>query len=365
MAATRLQSLLLGLLLSLPWTGCSFQDFGSLSNGHPRSGGLGGHGGVTTGRAGTVAGSTGEGGSVSGEGGVGVEGENPETGGNGENGGTSATGGVGHGSSTPGKLTLSAAPPTPGPNDVYYFTGAANDGNNVSDGQEAYADGCSNDAFTYVAPDRRNQGQTFRTGGSTAGYSITAVWVQHAGYTANTSDGNCSNGTWNSMGAGAIYKLRLTDPTKAGTAGFPLTTATFTTTGTEGWPPSSSGSANGDGKWVRFTLGAPVAVSGLTTYGFDLSSNGNSFFEWLGSKDGTFAGGSAYQGKTTGQSGGPDNVMTTLSGDRVFLVQMTVVCEPQDGSAGAARQDCPANGGTSAGGGADAGGSADDAGNAL
>jgi hypothetical protein len=67
----------------------------------------------------------------------------------------------------------------------------------------------------------------------------------------------------------------------------------------------------------------PVTVSGSTTYGFDLSVKGNAFFEWLGSKDGTLAGGGAYNGNTSGQAGGPDNAMNVLVGDRVFLVQMT------------------------------------------
>ena len=81
---------------------------------------------------------------------------------------------------------------------------------------------------------------------------------------------------------------------------------------------------NGDGMWVRFKLSAPVAVSGSTTYGFDLTVNQSSVFEWLGSHNGTFAGGSAYSGSTAGQyGGGPDNVVTMLMGDRVFLVEMT------------------------------------------
>jgi hypothetical protein len=48
------------------------------------------------------------------------------------------------------------------------------------------------------------------------------------------------------------------------------------------------------------------------------------FFEWLGSKDGTLEGGSAYNGNTKGN---PDDVMNTLVGDRVFLLEMTVTPE--------------------------------------
>ncbi len=80
--------------------------------------------------------------------------------------------------------------------------------------------------------------------------------------------------------------------------------------------------------WVRFKLATPVAVRASTTYGFDLTGTQSAFFEWLGSQDGTFAGGSAYNGNTTGQNGGPDNEMNTLIGDRVFLVEMTAGSTP-------------------------------------
>src|ERR1017187_5312279 len=70
-------------------------------------------------------------------------------------------------------LTLSASSPAPGTNDIYNFSGASHDGANVCDGV-AYADGADNDAFTYVAGDRADQGQTFTTGGSTNGRLVNA-----------------------------------------------------------------------------------------------------------------------------------------------------------------------------------------------
>jgi hypothetical protein len=69
-------------------------------------------------------------------------------------------------------LTLSTTAPTPGTNDIYNFSGASHEGANVGDGG-AYADGPANDAFTYVAGDRADQGQTFTTAATPAAVSST------------------------------------------------------------------------------------------------------------------------------------------------------------------------------------------------
>ena len=61
-----------------------------------------------------------------------------------------------HPSASAATLTFSTTAPTPGANDIYNLTGAANDGANVRDGG-TYADGAGNDAFTYVANDRTNR----------------------------------------------------------------------------------------------------------------------------------------------------------------------------------------------------------------
>ena len=208
-------------------------------------------------------------------------------------------------------LTLSAAVPAPGTNDIYNFSGAGHDGANVSDGG-AYADGAANDAFTYVASDRADQGQTFMTGNGTNGFLVNAIWVRHAGYTNNTAL------TWWAMNGGVTMTARITDPSKAGTYGFAVHTETYTTTGAEGW--SAGNSTNGDGIWLRFAFAAPVPLSANRTYGFDLTSAATgAFFEWLGTSNNVFSGGNAYNGSTTGSA---DNTLNTLVGDRVFLVEL-------------------------------------------
>lgn len=223
-------------------------------------------------------------------------------------------------------LTLTSTAPTPGTYDIYNFTGAAADGGNVNDGG-TYLNGYDNDAFTYVAGDQTTKGQTFTTGGLSGGYSLSSIWVQHAGYTSNASQGSDYNGTWWHMAAGGTLTLRVTDPSQAGSAGFVLATETYTTTGLEGWGTGYNNSDNGDGMWLDFALATPVALNPDKTYGFDLtgSANNNVFFEWLGTSSDAFSGGSAYRGSTVAT---PDNTLNGLVGDRVFLLGLSPVPEP-------------------------------------
>jgi hypothetical protein len=210
-------------------------------------------------------------------------------------------------------LTLTAAAPTPGTNDAYNFTGANHDGGNVSDGG-AYADGAANDAFTYVAGDRADQGQTFTTGGNTNGYLVTGVWLRHVGYTNNTAL------TYWQMNSGVTITVRITDPALANTTGMALDTETCLTTGNEGWSGGQN-SLNGDGEWVGITLASPFHLAPNKTYGFDVTSaTTGAFFEWLGTSNNVYAGGHAYNGSTAGL---PDNTLNVLDGDRVFVVSLT------------------------------------------
>ncbi len=210
-------------------------------------------------------------------------------------------------------LTIGTNAPTPGADDIYSFAGASHDGGNVCDGG-AYGNGAANDAFTYVAGDRADQGQTFTTGSNPNGYLFNGVWARHAGYTNNTAL------TWWEMNSGVTIQVRVTDPQQAGTSGFALRTETYLTTGEEGWAGGFN-STNGDGDWVQIALASPVALAPNKAYGFDLtSSTTGAFFEWLGTSNHVYAGGAAYNGSTAGL---PDNTLNPLAGDRVFLVSLT------------------------------------------
>jgi DUF1680 family protein len=208
-------------------------------------------------------------------------------------------------------LTLSASAPMPGTNDLYNFAGAGRDGANVGTGA-ATADGPANDACTYVAGDRPDQGQTFATGANTNGYLVNAIWVRHAGYTNNTSL------TYWAMNSNVTFTVRITDPSQAGTYGFAVHAETYVTTGSEGW--TGGNSANGDGYWLRWVLASPVPLSPGKTYGFDLTSAATgAFFEWLGTSNHVFSGGNAYNGSANGAA---DNTLNALVGDRVFLLEL-------------------------------------------
>ncbi len=211
-------------------------------------------------------------------------------------------------------LTIISTAPVPGLNDISNFAGAPTDGQNVNNGA-TYADGGANDAFTYVAGDRASQGQTFITGGDTNGYTLTTIWLRHVGYTNNTST------TYWAMNSGVTLTVRVTDPAQVGTSGFVVRNETYATTGNEGWGGSFN-SANGSGNWLRFTLASPLALTANKTYGFDVTSaTTGAYFEWLGTSNNLFTGGSAYKGNTTGNT---DNTLTALTGDRVFVLELTL-----------------------------------------
>ena len=230
----------------------------------------------------------------------------------------------------PVALSLGSSPPVPGSYDIYNFIGANMDMNNVyAPGNAPATNGAANDGYTYVANDRATQGQTFMTGSGAGGYLLTDIWVKHAGYTANTIDPSTpgSNGTWWQLAANGGFTVRITNPSKAGTAAFVLHSETYATMGTEGWPASPTSSLNGDGMWVHFALTSPVQVATNAVYGFDITSvsNNNAFFEWLGNSTNVFGGGAAYNGSTIGS---PDDTLNMLVGDRVFLLRLVPQAHP-------------------------------------
>jgi autotransporter-associated beta strand protein len=227
-------------------------------------------------------------------------------------------------------LSYQTSAPTPGASDVFSFTGAVRDYDNV--GGNGSSDGSTNDASTYVGGDRPQQGQTFTTGANAGGYQVKAIWLRHVGYTGNTA-----NTSWLTAN-GAGLTVRVTNPAAASTSSFALTTETVTTTGSESGTTNSlapvtaaTSSTNGTGVWVRFAFSIPVTLQPNKQYGFDVTSGSTTFyFETLGIRNAAaggnpYAGGSAYSGSTNGAT---DNAMNTLSGDRVFLVELAPVVSP-------------------------------------
>ena len=210
-------------------------------------------------------------------------------------------------------LVLTTNAPVPGTQDVYSFSGADNDTVNVGGGA---------DQNTYIAPDRPTQGQTFTTPAGSGTFLVSDIWVQHNHYTNSAS----GNGTWWTLGSGAVLTIRVTDPSKLGQSGFVLESETYTATGKENYGSlwSNNGQANqlGDGMWLHFTLATPVSLSANKQYGFDLTgttAGAGNFFEWFGTSN-SVAGGQAYTGSSPGTPGTSE---TMDGGSRVFLVQLT------------------------------------------
>jgi len=226
-------------------------------------------------------------------------------------------------------LEITPTAPVPGEMDIANFVGAAGDLDNVgtvTDPQDFY----TNDATTYVAHDRGGQGQTFLTGDNEAGYLITGVWVQHAGYTEPCI-------TWYSMQVGSQLDIRITDPAASGTSAFVLSSESYVVTGEEEnrLPEEVTSDPLGTGLWIHVILDEPVALAANTEYGFDLTSISGLgpvlFFETLGIKDDAEGGnpypdGSAY---VTGSAGAADNVLTPAPGDRVFVVELELAPPPE------------------------------------
>ncbi len=208
-------------------------------------------------------------------------------------------------------LVLTADNPIPGANDVYNFAGADNDVENVNAGA---------DQQTYVAYDRPTQGQTFTTPTGSGTFLISDIWIRHCGYT-----NLISNGTWWNLASGAIYTIRVTDPSKMGQTGFALSSETYTATGTENAGVQWTGGNNslGDDMWLHFTLATPVSLAAGTKYGIDLTATaagGGNYFEWFGTTNSSaLTGGEAYTGSAAHV---PGTTVTTNAGDRVFLVQL-------------------------------------------
>lgn len=201
---------------------------------------------------------------------------------------------------------------------VANWTGAAFDAANIG-GSGVNSDGGSNngttnDAYTYVANGNATQGQTFTTGSNANGYDVTSITVRMAGYTNNTATGaNVTNWDLNARSSPILIGVGKV----AGSTTFSPQIVQGFMAGGVGSPGSGS-SANGPGTYITFQFASSLHLDPNTTYAFDVSvAGGTSYnsFEWLGTSADNYGGGTAYQRSGT--------TITPLTGDRVFMVNMT------------------------------------------
>jgi len=228
------------------------------------------------------------------------------------------------------EISFHTSPPTPDSDDPHNFIGASRDGLNVNDSNGL--DGPIDDNYTYVANDRPRQGQTFRTPPSTQVYRLQSLWLQIAGYTNNGAMPEPGfNGTETDFSVGGVFTFRIRDPSPTGGL---LLTGSYAMTGNEPNNPNPAGrlsTTNGPGTWMKFVFSGSTNLLPDKEYAFDVVSAGaaNRLFEWLGTRDDVYAGGSAYNGTQLGLGSSlTERTTNPLVGDRVFMVQMVLVPEP-------------------------------------
>ena len=147
---------------------------------------------------------------------------------------------------------LSSAPAA-GANDIFNWTGALFDADNLGgsgiNANGGADNGTNNDNDTYVALGRPIQGQSFITGTNANGYDLTAFTVRVVGYSNNVAS-DANNTYWN-LSDYAFFRVRVGE-IRDGTNFFPRSHQ-YAAAGGPG-NPGATGSANGPGTYVTFTL---------------------------------------------------------------------------------------------------------------
>ena len=225
-------------------------------------------------------------------------------------------------------VSFNSTPPTPGPDDIYNFTGATFDADNIGgSGVNANGgtdNGGANDDTTYVAINRPLQGQTFLTGTNANGYDLTAFTLQVVGYSNNLASG-ANNTYWNLSDPG-FFRIRVIE-IRDGTNGYPHSIQ-YVQAGGPG-NPGAGNSANGPGTWLTFKFEYPVHLDSNSVYGVEIqpAHGSGAFFEWRGIRDAAangnpYTNGSAFMWVAGYYQVGP------VAGDRVFLASLTPSVAP-------------------------------------
>jgi len=150
----------------------------------------------------------------------------------------------------------------------------------------------------HIWSNRPNQGQTFTTGGVSAGYNLNSVTLRNEENTVNNT---------------ATFTVRI--GTVSGTTLTPL--ATETSNVSVSYVPDD---------YMTFTFDTPVALSANTLYGFDWATTGSGFTTW-NNVNTEYAGGEAF---SSGGGGVPDDANLVFRGiDREFHLDLVAeVPEP-------------------------------------
>jgi len=179
--------------------------------------------------------------------------------------------------------------------------------------------GAENDDFTYIAPGRPFQGQTFTTGNSKYGYELTSITLRMVSYKDNRVSGR--NGTsWNLSLQPApillfLYKVKGNNGKELDGRTFVPVFFTGFSGGTIGNPGVGTG-ANGPGIYMTHYFPCALDLESNTVYAFELATGNGSgnHYELAGTSKDSYTGGTAYYRK--------DWSVKALGGDRVFMLDI-------------------------------------------
>jgi len=219
-------------------------------------------------------------------------------------------------------MSYSTSAPVPDSDDIFNLMGASFDAANIG-GSGVNADGgedngLANDAFTYVANNQPRQGQSLATGSNPNGYKLNAVCVQMAGYSNNIAI-SANGSAWNLNPSDGPIMVVLKE--LSGVEAKYVTVPLFNAGGLGN--PGNGASANGVGMWISFEMPFTTILKPDTTYCFELviGNGSDNYFEWLGTSQDVFAGGTAYNPSGSG--------IVELTGDRVFALDIDVLQKPE------------------------------------
>lgn len=207
----------------------------------------------------------------------------------------------------PAIVTAGTTTPVSDADDVSWF--AANLGE--LDSIDGTTNAGTNDEATYVAAERTSKGQSFTTGSHPAGYHLQSFTVQHVNWPTLTP-------------AGTNYDIQPGDSWRVqigslnGSAKQPLLNYTATYDGTA----LTGGGNTGTGRFLTFNLSAlGIELAAGVAYYFEIAPlAGAPFFELNSSRNGSYAGGTAFRGNVAGAIG---SLFVPLNGDYVFHVNLT------------------------------------------
>ncbi len=209
-------------------------------------------------------------------------------------------------------VSSSLAAPVPDGGDAYYLAGNLGEPDTIG----GTGNSGDNDESTYLAEDRSGKGQTFTTGSNPQGYFLKAFTFQHVNWPALTA-----GGTYYDIQPGDRWEIEI--GTMDGSGKTPILKYTAAYDG----PAISGGGDSGTGRYLTFNLsGLGLQLGPDTTCYFAAAPlSGDPFLELNSSRNGSYAGGTAFRGDSAGTIG---SSVIPLAGDYIFHADLVAKGTP-------------------------------------